>query len=383
MTTRLLLVHPGHSFSTADLYTGLKAGLEQCGVEIVPYLLESRLGVAEAWLKFVDRRSKLRKGEIWQQRTKDERWAAMLAKAGEEIVTRALRHRVDGILIVTAMCVHPDALMLCRRAHIPVGIVLSESPYDDGPQARVAGLVDVCWTNERTSLAALRAANPATHSLPAAYNPAVHTAEPQPGDEDVPAHDVVFVGTIFPERVALLEQVDWSGIDLGLYGNALSVTTRHPLYPYLRGGLTDNRYAAALYRRAKVGLNLYRAHPTAESLNPRAYELAACGCYQVSEPRAEAAELFGVACARFRDPAELERVLRASLDEAAYHATVTDARGLPGVRRDTLPSAAVYRERMAERAWRAAAPHTFEARAAQIMEQFAPVLDRQYAAACG
>lgn len=382
MGTRLLVVHPGHGFSTADVYTGLTAGLEAGGVEIVPYLLEGRLGVAEAWLKFVDRRGKEHRGELWGRRTKAERWAAMLAKASEEIITRTLRHQCDGVLIITSMCVHPDTLLLLRRARIPTGIVFTESPYDDEAQARVAALVDVCWTNERTSLAALRAANPATHYLPAAYNPAVHTPRPQPGDEDVPAHDVVFVGTLFPERVALLEQVDWTGIDLGLYGNALSVTKRYPLAPYLRGGLTDNRYAAALYRRAKVGLNLYRAHPTAESLNPRAYELAACGCYQISEPRAEAGELFGVACTRFRDAAELERVLRASLDEATYHVTFTAARGIPGVRRHTLPSATAYRERMAERAWHAAAPHTFAARAAQIMEQFAPVLDRQYAA-CG
>ena len=56
---------------------------------------------------------------------------------------------------------------------------------------------------------------PNTHYLPVGYDPAQHG--PQMNGE-APAHDVVFVGTGFESRVALLSQVDWSGIDLGLYG---------------------------------------------------------------------------------------------------------------------------------------------------------------------
>lgn len=121
--------------------------------------------------------------------------------------------------------------------------------------------------------------------------------------EEALAHDVVFVGTGFRERVDLLESVDWTGIDLGLYGQWEDLPDDSPLHRYLCGGVVSNATAAELYRRAKIGLNLYRQLEGwgapgarrvggAESLNPRAYELAACGCFQISDERAEIAERF-------------------------------------------------------------------------------------------
>ena len=105
--------------------------------------------------------------------------------------------------------------------------------------------------------------------------------------------------------------------------------SRNPLRIYVRGGIVDNCLAAALYRRADIGLNLYRsgkgwgkdAPPVerAESLNPRAVELAACGVFTLSDYRAEVAEIFGDAVPTFRTPAELEYLVR-------YYLTCKDER---------------------------------------------------------
>jgi len=126
---------------------------------------------------------------------------------------------------------------------------------------------------------------------------------------------VVFVGTGFASREELLSCVDWTGIDLGLYGAWGHVTDDpgHPLHPYVREGLVDNARTGALYRAAKVGLNLYRRPGLglpAESLNPRAYELAADGVCTVSTPRAEVGEKFGELVPVVRDPRHLRGVLR-------------------------------------------------------------------------
>ena len=110
---------------------------------------------------------------------------------------------------------------------------------------------------------------------------------------EAPAHDVVFVGTGFDSRVALLSAVDWSGIDLGLYGACGPTCRRSTRWrPFVRAGLVDNARTGALYRKARIGLNLYRGTggAPAESLNPRAYELAADGVFTVAQPRAEQTE---------------------------------------------------------------------------------------------
>jgi glycosyltransferase involved in cell wall biosynthesis len=111
-----------------------------------------------------------------------------------------------------------------------------------------------------------------------------------------------------------------TAIDLGLYGSWGLLGSRHRLRKHVRGGVVTNQAAAALYRRAKIGLNLYRTSmgfgkgaprvQGAESLNPRALELAACGVFTVSDYRPEVAEVFGPLVPTFTDPAELGPLLQ-------------------------------------------------------------------------
>jgi len=240
-------------------------------------------------------------------------------------------------------------------------VIFTESPYEDAAQARVASPVDVCWTSERSSVPRLQMANRKTQYLPHAYDPQRHAPAAPDGPDDVPAHDVVFVGTGFHERVELLADVDWAGIDFGLYGTWTLLGSRHPLRQHLRGGTMTNARTIALYRRAKIGLNLYRSSERygrnaprvaeAESLNPRAYELAACGVFQISDWRPEVAEVFGSAVPTVDSAAELSAQLR-------YFLAHPEGR-----------AASAHRARLAVQ------PQTFAARAAQLLEDLDAVED--------
>ena len=289
----LLLVHPGAGTSTADVEAGLSYGLKAHGCKVWRYRLDLTIDPAKRWL-FARWRT-LRKSNAAVVRPTD---VDVFYQAGIGALEQALRLRVDAVIVVSAMLLHPEVLVLMKRAGLQVFIVFTESPYDLAEELTRAALVDGCWTNERTSVAALRAVQPNSGYLAHGWHPERHRVGAQPGDETVPAHDVVFVGTAFAERVAWLDTIDWSDIDLGLYGNWEALPARHRLRRYLAGKQINNRTAAALYRRATLGLNLYRDTPAgvppAESLNPRAYELAACGVCALSQERAEGRELFGI-----------------------------------------------------------------------------------------
>ena len=92
----------------------------------------------------------------------------------------------------------------------------------------------------------------------------------------------------------------------------------------------SNEKAVDLYRKAKIGLNLYRTTMDsadrmithAESLNPRAYELASCGVFSMSTPRAEVAEKFGPLVPTFTTGQELSRLLRHWLAHDAQRVAV-------------------------------------------------------------
>jgi len=212
------------------------------------------------------------------------------------------RAAADWFILVNPMFQTPETIAELRMV-APVAGLMTETPYDIDRELVCAGLIDGGWTHERVSVAEFQKVNPRFGYLPHAWHPERHglvTADP-----NVPAHDVVLVGSGFGERIAWINAMDWTDIDLGLYGiwHGLGVSTHWQRC--IKGGITDNAKAVALYRRATIGLNLYRtkegrkwppAPPQnihAESLSPRSYELAACGVFQISNYRKEVAEKFG------------------------------------------------------------------------------------------
>ncbi len=369
--TSVLCVTPGAAYSTLDVYNGIVPELEKLGVEVREYDLGARLEISGRFLDGVyrSRRKTLRK-ELTETEPGSPRALELavkmkdkytpgdvIYKASIEILERALRFDVDGVLVFSGMFVAGDSFVLLRRAHVRTAVLLSESPYESDKEARILPWVDCAWTNERSSVRTLRQANPNVNYMPHAFNPAVHKPEPDPDEDDVPAHDVVFVGSLFAERVDLLSQVDWTGIDFGLYGEWSGLPSRHKLRKHLAGDVVDNQYSAALYRKAKIGLNLYRESmgwgmyapriTHAESMNPRTLELAACGCFQLSQARAEIAETFGIWVPTFKTAEDLNRLIHYYLDFDGQ------------------------RELHARKAMEAVQGHTFAARARTILDDLA------------
>ncbi len=324
---RVILVHPGASFSTHDVYIGLGDGLKAMGYELYAYPLDQRIEAAGQWLNYIWKKNK--------KNTPKPTPHDILQKAGEELIARGVLMHPDVVLIVSGMYLHPDVLLGLHRGGVPTALLFTESPYDDERQQRLIDRVgvDVSWTNERVS-----AREMGIKYLPHAFHPMIHTPT-APIPDDVPAHDVVFVGTGFQERIDVLEAVDWTGIDFGLYGTWELLSRRSPLKRFIRDGYVSNGRATALYRRAKIGLNLHRQSKGfgkdaprithAESLNPRAYELAATGCFTISDDRAEVSEVFGQLVPTFATPADLSALLRTWL---------ADDSGRARIQRD-LPSA--------------------------------------------
>ena len=307
---RALWIEPGSVVSTKDVSDGFREALIAQGHDVGRYALDRHLVEAQDYLLHKWRMA-------GKPETKPNRYD-VLWLAGCEILPRALKYEADWVVVVAGANMNPDWFVLLRRAGVKTAILLTESPYEDGPQAVMAAQATVCFTNERASVPALRKVQPHTYYMAHAFDPGKH--HPEAGDESVAAHDVLMVGTGWRERIETLGAVNWDGIDLGLYGGWRLLGSRHHLRRYVCGSEMPNAQAVALYRRAKIGMNLYRTrmaqgHDTeyaesAESLNPRALELAACGVFTLSDWRPEVSEVFGDAVPTFRTPRELEELVR-------------------------------------------------------------------------
>lgn len=321
---RAVVIAPGHIHSTYDVHTGLCAGLRANGVEVSEFPLHKSLELFEL---LVGAAQTIKISDTYPD-------PLLLASGG--IPGFVMAKRPEWVIFVHGLNIPPSIPETLRRGGYKTALLCTESPYQIDHERNVAPLYDVILTSEKRAISLFTENQPGTiHYLPHAFNPNVHTPE---GDRAVDC-DVFFCGTLYPERAVLLDGVDWTDI------NVCDKTVK-----YIDGEapadfgaqVVENHVVATYYRSAKISLNHHRRiqHPTtggeigvdaAVSLNPRAFEVPACGGFLVSDQREELAALFGDCVPTYTDSASLEHIIRYYLtheDERAELARMQHARVL-------------------------------------------------------
>jgi spore maturation protein CgeB len=272
---RAVVVHPGPAFSVADVANGYSKALRQLGVDVQDFDLGDVMTFQEAALRAGGR--------------DDDGTTAARLTAG---VLRQLCFDwwPDVVFIVSAFFLPPELYEIVRARGMKVVTILTESPYEDDNQARIAAHADVATINDPTNLAQFPSN---THYLPHAYDPDIHRPGPaEPGR----ASDFCFVGTAYPERIEFMESVDWSGIDVKLAGNWSELGDGSPLRQFLvhdPEACCPNDEAVRLYRSTQIGCNIYRTSAQRADLSdgwamgPREVELAATGTFFLTQTRGE------------------------------------------------------------------------------------------------
>jgi spore maturation protein CgeB len=286
---KILFIWSAAEISTFDVARGYSAALKGLGHEVYDFRLYARIkyhGLA------------LQNDPLNPNIANNYQVVSRLASEGA--VVEALRHKVDMVIGICGMGLHPDGLELLNRAGFPIAIYFTESPYDDDHHMVYAQHVGHPFANDRWS-----AREHGWGYIPHAYDPKIHR---QRGHNKKDACDVLVIGTGWKERCELLGAVDWTGIDLRILGWWPDLPEY--LRPFYTEGSVDNERAARLYASAKICINQHRFHPKAESLNPRAFELVACGALQVSDWRDEMEEVYGDTVPIYASPATLEFQLR-------------------------------------------------------------------------
>lgn len=324
----VLCIAPGHTFATTDVFDGLCAGLRANGVTPVIYRFDKVIRMFYGLIKGAEN-----SGAIVPDADADAGDFARWLGAADALAM-ALDHEVRAVIVVNGLLIPPERMLLMRKLGIPVACIGTEAPYQMDREVQVAPAYTHWFTNERCAVWRFSRITHASY-LPHAYNPETHM--PGPIDEDRRT-DAVFVGSGFPERQRLMRGPDWCGIDLRLIGTLWDGD------PQGAAGIVSNAEACEWYRAVKIVLNQHRTsthhaddqHITpgsAESLGPRAYEVAACGAFQLcDDSRPEYREVFGDAAITYRtgDSDDLTKLVRYYLahdDErrslaAAQHAAV-------------------------------------------------------------
>lgn len=305
---RILFVNTAAQMSVSDVARGYKSALIRAGHIVYEYSMRARF----------DYHSKAIPAEAQKDPTLVSR------QASETILNEAMYHDADLVLIISGLNVHPIALWLLGKMNIPAAVILTESPYDDGPQKQWASTADefdvpldlTVFTNDRYSAQNTRSDNGKRWiHLPPAFDPVVH--RPALPDPDTTC-DVIMVGSGWGERQAMLESIDWTGIHLRIYGvwPGLEDNPSSPIFKYFKPLVVNNQIISGVYNSAKICINMHRQHPLALTYGPRVIEVAACGAFQISDHRADMGRVFGDSIPTFDGPDQFARTIRYYLDPA-------------------------------------------------------------------
>ncbi len=286
---RVLVVEPGPAFSVQDVATGWAAGLRHAGCDVRSFNLGDRIEYHGKTLE--------RSGQFDDL---DPVAYGQLASrmASEGILAGAMAWWPDLVVVVSSFFVPADVLRVLRLRGIRVVMHLTESPYEDENQYRMAEFADLVLINDPTNIARFRDVNPNTHYQPHGWNPETHWRRPADADA---MSEFCFVGTGYPSRIAWFEAVDFTGIDVALAGNWAGLPDGSPLRKYVAHDIdlcVDNDETALLYSNTAASLNLYRTEAlddqtvTGWSVGPRELELAALGTFFLRQSRPESDELF-------------------------------------------------------------------------------------------
>lgn len=290
---RWLLVHPGPGWSVADVHNGWAEALRNLGEQVEEYDTDARLRVFHAAL--VETGELLECGCPGVRKFFDRQDAIQLAIDG--ILGAANRWWPDVILFTSAFFIPPWLLEILRARKHKIVMLMTESPYQDDFQLKMAQYADLTLVNDPVNLAAYRELGPAEY-MPHSYRPKIHYPA-APGTQAV--WDFAFVGTGFPSRVRFFERMDLSGLSVNFAGPWFDLPEDSPLRDWTAtesSDCVDNAETAAIYRQARCGINVYRreaedAHAgQGWAMGPRELEMAAAQLFFVRDPRGEGNELF-------------------------------------------------------------------------------------------
>jgi len=107
--------------------------------------------------------------------------------------------------------------------------------------------------------------------------------------------DVAFVGSPYPNRIALLEAL--SEFNVGVWGPYFRWKEHFSKYPFLQKayrGEAQGADSVKIYNASKISLNIHDTFQCATSVNNRTFQILASGGFQLVDDRARLHQLFEV-----------------------------------------------------------------------------------------
>lgn len=283
---KILLCSDFHHFSTLDVFEGYREGFSKIGVDFNVVELHT-----------------MTNPQIACHLSVDAALGLMVAKAVN------VENEFTHVLFISGLIIPEWVFKTLRRSGLKVGILGLDDPHSSVQLYEVKPHIDYWFSNEKT----LEDEKSNIFYIPTATNSLYPTIDKETLSDNF-RNDIVFVGTIYPDRVKPLEEAcrfcEDNNAKISIYGPLLNTPKNSIIRKYARDQIISNNGTKMLYYGSKLVLNIDRnvlwdcneeegnsnlaGDGRPYSMNPRAYEIAMCRVPQLFiNPRPEAYDVFG------------------------------------------------------------------------------------------
>ena len=231
-----------------------------------------------------------------------------LKRINRRLLELVKKFKPDMLFVLGGYYLFPETIVEVKNmGNIDTVNWVADYPLGFDVQMRTGAYYDYFFTSGTDGLQKYKESGKQNgHWLPFGCYPKVHrplilTEE----EKDKYGCDVCFVGSNYPERIKILEKL--SDFDLGIWGIGWErLPIESSLSPLVRGGIVRPLEWVKVFKASKIVLNI---NPRRESMkdlynrnakgqdfrmcNTRAFEVLACGAFQIMNAQADAMTLFG------------------------------------------------------------------------------------------
>jgi spore maturation protein CgeB len=236
--------------------------------------------------------------------------AELRVAPAKEMRVQAEQFRPDAVVVMNGLHVFPpdhlEQIDGIRNMGIPAVIWFVDDPYVTDLTVKIAPHYDYVFTHERSCLPLYQSIGCAhVYHLPLAAHFGLFKPMPVPREY---RSDICFIGIAFWNRVQLFDEIaPYLQDKKVLIGGSLwERMTHYPmLQRFVHDGWIEVPETVKYYNGAKIVINLHRTTEAgkdnlnginwaAESINPRTFEMAACGTLQLTDLRGELPEHYSI-----------------------------------------------------------------------------------------
>jgi spore maturation protein CgeB/Flp pilus assembly protein TadD len=258
----------------------------------------------------------------YDQEIKEQMFARMIDTIDEELMTAVDSYKPDLVLAIAQSPIHDHTVLKLKAKGIVVAYWFVEDYRFRQYWAKKAPLYDFFFTIQRNDYLKARFTTMNHlhwHYLPLGCDPKIHKSwKPSLSAQSPFNCQIGFMGAPYRNRIKVFETL--SHLDLGIWGEGWnSVKLSQGLKTRIREGsrrITPQE-SVKIYCSADIVLNLHSSALTdgiseaGDFVNPRTFEVAACGGFQLTDNRKELADLFspGEEIVVFQDLEELPELI--------------------------------------------------------------------------